>query len=117
MGTGRYTAASVDALLGAAAADPAGFRLLFHHAAREPEFREDVDRLRAAMVTVTQRELARAIPDGRWATWAAYLVPVVAIEAVTAWLDAGQPDPAAAADRIRDAVHGIIQAAQPRQPP
>ena len=31
-----------------------------------------------------------------------------------AWLDAGQPDPGQAAGRIGQAVHGAIQAAQPR---
>jgi hypothetical protein len=37
---------------------------------------------------------------------------VVAIEAVMAWLDAGQPDPDQAADRIRQALAGVISAAQ-----
>ncbi len=40
--------------------------------------------------------------------------PAVAIEAVIAWLDAGQPDPGQAADGIAQAVHGVIRAAQPR---
>jgi hypothetical protein len=35
---------------------------------------------------------------------------VVAIEAITAWLDAGQPEPAKAAGRIRQAVMGVIGA-------
>src|SRR5712691_6476463 len=35
----------------------------------------------------------------------------VAIEAVIAWLDAGQPDPAQAAARVRQAVMGVIGAA------
>ena len=35
VGEDELTPASVDALLDAAAADPDGFRLLFHHAARE----------------------------------------------------------------------------------
>jgi hypothetical protein len=42
------------------------------------------------------------------------VIPAVTVEAVTAWLDAGQPDPGQAADRIAQAVHGVIQAAQPR---
>jgi hypothetical protein len=41
------------------------------------------------------------------------LVPTVAIAAVTAWLDAGQPDPERAADRNRrEGVNGVIAAAQ-----
>jgi AcrR family transcriptional regulator len=114
VGTRDYTDASVDALLGAAADDPDGFRLMFRQATREPEFRQEVDRFRAGMVATAQRELAGVIPDRAWARWAAQLAPVVAIEAVMAWLDAGRPDPAQAADRVRQALAGVIRAA--RQP-
>jgi AcrR family transcriptional regulator len=112
VGTRDYTYASIDALLGAAAEDPDGFRLLFHHAAREPEFRPQMDRFQRGMVATARRELARIIPDRVWAQWAAQLAPVVAIEAVMAWLDAGQPNPDQAADRIRQALDGVISAAQ-----
>jgi len=112
VGTRDYTYASIDALLGAAAEDPDGFRLLFHHAAREPEFRAQMDRFRRGMVATARRELAKVIGDRAWAQWAAQLAPVVAIEAVMAWLDAGQPDPDQAADRIRQALAGVITAAQ-----
>jgi AcrR family transcriptional regulator len=112
VGTRDYTWASIDALLQAAAQDPDGFRLLFHHAAREPEFRSQMDRFRRGMVATARRELARIIPDRGWARWAAQLAPVVAIEAVMAWLDAGQPDPDQAADRIRQALAGVVAAAQ-----
>src|SRR6266542_3806720 len=113
VGTSDFTAASIDALVGAAAADPDGFRLLFHHAAREPEFRAEMDRFHTAMVTIARRELVARIPDPTWATWAARLAPTVAVEAVMAWLDAGQPDREQAAQRIGQALDGIIQAAQP----
>jgi AcrR family transcriptional regulator len=112
VGTRDYTDASIDALLGAAADDPDGFRLLFHHAAREPEFRQQMDRFQRGMVATARRELARVIGDRAWAQWAAQLAPVVAIEAVMAWLDAGQPDPDQAADRIRQALTGVVSAAQ-----
>jgi AcrR family transcriptional regulator len=112
VGTRDYTYASIDALLEAAAIDPDGFRLLFHHAAREPEFRQQMDRFHRGMVATARRELAQIIPDRVWAQWAAQLAPVVAIEAVMAWLDAGQPDPDRAADRIRQALAGVISAAQ-----
>jgi AcrR family transcriptional regulator len=112
VGTRDFTYASIDALLGAAATDPDGFRLLFHHAAREPEFRRRMDRFQRGMVATARRELARVIPDRSWVQWAAQLAPVVAIEAVMAWLDAGQPDPDRAADRIRQALAGVIGAAQ-----
>jgi AcrR family transcriptional regulator len=112
-GTGNFTAASIDALVGAAVGDPDGFRLLFRHAAREPEFRAEMDRFHHAMVTIAQRELAARIPDPSWAKWAAHLAPTVAVEAVMAWLDAGQPDREQAAQRIGQALDGIIRAAQP----
>jgi hypothetical protein len=71
-----------------------------------------MDRFRKGMITTARRELARIIPDRGWAQWAAQLAPAVAIEAVMAWLDAGQPDPDQAADRIRQALAGVISAAQ-----
>jgi AcrR family transcriptional regulator len=111
-GAGEFTEASIDGLLRAATEDPAGFRLLFHHAAREPEFRQVMDQFQTDMTTVTQRHVAATIPNREWAGWAARLVPTVAIAAVTAWLDAGQPDPDRAADRIREAVNGVLTAAR-----
>jgi AcrR family transcriptional regulator len=114
VGTGDYGDDSIPALVRAAAADPGAFRLLFRHAVREPEFREQADSLTAASAEVARRDLAGQIPAGPWLDWAARLIPAVAIEAVIAWLDAGQPDPGQAADRIAQAVHGVIQAAQPR---
>jgi AcrR family transcriptional regulator len=111
-GAPDFTPASLDELLAAAAEEPAAFRLLFHHAAREPEFRQEMDELRACMFDVTYRQLAEVIPDPAWARWASTLVPTTAVEGVIAWLDAGQPDPATAAGRIGEALLGIIQAAR-----
>jgi AcrR family transcriptional regulator len=111
VGTGDYDENAIPALLRAAAADPDGFRLLFRHAAREPEFRDVVDGIRTAAVDVAQRHLTASIPPGPWREWAARLVPTVALEAVIAWLDAGQPDPDDAARRIHDAIHAVIDAA------
>ena len=110
-GAPKFTGTSVAGLLSAAAADPDGFRLLFRHAAREPEFRQEMDALRRQMVAVSRRALAGRIPDRAWARWASSLLPTVAVEAVIAWLDAGQPDPAGAAQRIEKAFWGIIEAA------
>jgi len=111
-GADEFTEESIGGLLRAAAEDPAGFRLLFHHAAHEPEFRQAMDQFRTDMTTVAHKHLAATIPNPAWAAWAAQLVPTVAIGAVTAWLDAGQPDPDHAAERVREAIYGVISAAQ-----
>src|SRR5215471_823716 len=84
VGTDEFTPGSLDALLDAAAQDPDGFRLLFQHAAREPEFRAEVDRLRADSVRVAGRYFTEVIPDPAWAAWATQLAPTVAVDAVIA---------------------------------
>lgn len=110
-GAPHFDGLSIEGLLSAAAAEPAGFRLLFHHAAREPEFRSEVDRIREASYEISQRFLGPRIPDPVWADWACRLLPTVAIEATIAWLDAGQPDIADAALRIRAVVSSIVHVA------
>jgi AcrR family transcriptional regulator len=110
VGSNDYDEGSVPALLRAAAADPDGFRLLFRHAAREPEFRDVVDGIRAAGTEIAHRHLD--IPEGPWRDWAARLIPTLTQEAVIAWLDAGQPDPEHAGARVVAAIDGVIRAAQ-----
>jgi hypothetical protein len=44
--------------------------------------------------------------------WASQLAPTVAVEAVIAWLDAGQPAPERAATRIRQVLAAIVDAAR-----
>ena len=114
VGAGDYTPESVDALIGTAVEDPDGFRLLFQHAAREPEFRQQMALFREHMTTVAYQQLAEQIPDPSWARWAAQLTPMVVVEAITAWLDVGQPNREEVADRIRQIIAGVILAAQPR---
>jgi len=108
---GGFTDASIDGLISAAAAEPAGFRLLFVHAAREPEFKAIADRFRSTITQTAHRQLAKTVGDPAWARWAAQLAPTVAIEAIIAWLDAGQPDPALAADRVRHLIASVVAAA------
>jgi AcrR family transcriptional regulator len=102
--------ASLPALIRAAAADPDAFRLLYRYAAREAEFRDMIDTLIEGSTDITRRHLA-GIADDRWRSWAARLLPAMTIDAVIAWLDAGQPDPDQAAVRIRSVVEAVIQAA------
>ena len=106
-----FTDASVDGLLDAAAESPAGFRLLFQHAQREPGFKDCIAKFRADTTAAAFQQISALVPDEGLARWAAQLAPTVAIESVIAWLDAGQPDPAQAAARVRHAVMGVIGAA------
>jgi len=108
---GGFTDASIDGLLAAAVESPAGFRLLFQHALREPEFKERIEKFRADITAAAYLQISAFVPDEALARWAAQLAPVVAIEAVIAWLEAGQPDPVRAATRVRHAVMGVIAAA------
>lgn len=108
---GGFTDASIDGLLKAAIESPTGFRLLFQHALREPEFKERIERFRADMTAAAYLQISAVVPDEGLARWVAQLAPVVAVEAIIAWLDAGRPDAARAADRIRQAVMGVIGAA------
>lgn len=112
VGRADYDETSVPALLRAAAADPDGFRLLFRHAAREPEFRDVVDQIRDAGTAIAHRYLDADIPDERWREWAAHLIPTLTQEAVIAWLDAGQPDPEHAATRVGAVIDGVMRAAR-----
>ncbi len=108
---GGFTDHSIDGLLEAAVESPAGFRLLFQHALREPEFSERIEKFRADVTAADLLQIAAIVPDQALARWAAQLAPAVSIEAIIAWLDAGQPDPARAAGRVRQAVMGVIGAA------
>jgi AcrR family transcriptional regulator len=108
---GGFTDASIDGLLQAAAESPAGFRLLFQHALREPDFKERIEMFRADFTAAAFSQISALVPDEALAWWAAQLTSVVAIEAVIAWLDTGQPGPANAPGRVRLAVMGVIGAA------
>ena len=109
---GGFTDASIDGLLKAAIAEPDGFRLLFVHAAREPEFKAAAEQFRARHHRrPPYLQISAIVPDAAWARWAAQLAPTVAIEAIIAWLDAGLPGPDLAADRVRHVIAGVITAA------
>lgn len=115
---------SIDGLLAVAVESPAGFRLLFQHALREPEFKERIAKFHRDVADAAHRQIAQIVPDPALARWAAHTAPTVAIDAVISWLDADQPDPGRAAARIRRIVLGVVEAALldgdatlPAQPP
>jgi AcrR family transcriptional regulator len=111
---GGFTDASIDGLLKAAIAEPAGFRLLFAHAAREREFKALAQQFRSDITEAAHLQISKIVDDPAWARWAVHLAPTAAIEAIIAWLDAGQPDPDLAADRVRHVIAGVITAAAAR---
>ena len=102
---------ALPALVRAAGEDPDAFRLLFRHAAREPEFREWSDEFTAAATEVARRSLATVIAGGPWLEWAARVIPLITIEAVIGWLDIGQPDPDQVAERIGQVISGAFRGA------
>lgn len=86
---GRY-GPTTAALLAAARADVAGFRVLWRHAAREPEFAHHSDAARGAMVALAV-EAQAPIVAGRRAGWAARATVAFVIDAVLAWVEDGDP--------------------------
>ncbi len=111
VGADDFDDTTIPALLRAASEDPAAFRLLFRYAPREPEFRDVIETSRLTATEITDRYLAD-VADDRWRSWAAALLPTLTTDAVIAWLDAGQPDPDEAAERIRHIVDAVIKAAR-----
>jgi AcrR family transcriptional regulator len=83
----------VRAMLAVAREDPAGFVLLWRHAAREPAFAEHAERIRrqAVQVATTMPGIA-ALPDKRRRAWAASLLVSWLVDAVLHWLEEGAPD-------------------------
>ncbi|GAA4548932.1 hypothetical protein GCM10023192_69760 [Amycolatopsis samaneae] len=102
--------AKVDVIVAMADDDPEGFRLLFEHLAREPEFSGYNDQLQALSMTVTQTRMSEELGDSGNVDWASRLVPALTIRAVLSWLDAGRPDRAHAAEIVHDIIAGALEA-------
>src|SRR5258706_13542083 len=60
---GGFTDATIDGLLKAAIAEPDGFRLLFAHAAREPEFQALAQRFRADITEIALLQISTVVAD------------------------------------------------------
>ena len=78
-------------LLTVAREDPDGFVLLWRHAAREPGFADYAAEFRAGAVEAARTLLATGFGDPVVERWAAEAVVGFLVEAVLAWLDAGDP--------------------------
>lgn len=86
-----YSPETVPALVRAACENPDGFRLLFRHAQREPDFAEFAEQRNRLAARVTETYLREAQPDEAHRRWLAGLIPTLTIELVLSWLDADRP--------------------------
>jgi len=77
-------------LLAVARENPDGFRLLWRHATREPQFASEADALRTDALIQTKAALVGLMPP-EFIEWAAHAVLGYLVEAVLAWLDHGDP--------------------------
>ncbi|TCP56198.1 TetR family transcriptional regulator [Tamaricihabitans halophyticus] len=101
---GELTEHTWEALIDWARSNPDTFRLLFHHAVREPNFRDHVDEVWDGMRLAIQDLLCAGGTADQRTQWAARLATAVAIEGILAWFDAGRPDPEQLSSRLRNAV-------------
>ncbi|MGH9048241.1 MAG: TetR/AcrR family transcriptional regulator [Acidimicrobiia bacterium] len=96
-------------LLTVAREDPAAFRLLWQHAAREPQFAEYARELRDHAV-----DASRALLAGRVAVevheWAAHTMVGYLVEAVLNWLEYGDP---ARDNEFVDLATGLVRSGIP----
>ena len=77
-------------LLTVAREDPAGFRLLWQHSAREPQFAEYSDELRERSVDASRALLTGQV-DAELLEWASHTILGYLVEAVLNWLEYGDP--------------------------
>lgn len=80
------------AMLKVAREEPAAVRLLFVHAAREPEFVDLVLAHRQAAIDVADAILGESMHDPVVKTWAAGTIVAYLSAGVLSWLDHGDPD-------------------------
>lgn len=88
---GRRSGVAARAFLTVAREDPDGFRLLWRHAAREPDFAEYADRFRRLAVEFASSLLAARVGDPALRRWGAETLVAFLVDAVLAWLDHGDP--------------------------
>ncbi len=75
-------------LLAVARENPDGFRLLWRHATREPQFASEADALRTEALDAARNALDGLV-EPEFLEWAAHAVLGYLVEAVLAWLDHG----------------------------
>jgi AcrR family transcriptional regulator len=80
------------ALLAVARQDPNGFKVLWQHATREPQFAAHADGFRGPAVAFVRTLLTRAGLKGARLTWAAETILSFAVDAVTHWVEVEPPE-------------------------
>jgi AcrR family transcriptional regulator len=85
-------AATLLATIRVAREFPDAYRLLYKHAAHEPEFADLAGSIRARSAAKAEELLEALVEDPALRRWAARLVAVISDEAVLAWLDVGDPE-------------------------
>ncbi len=88
MARGLQAGGTTRALLGVAREWPDGFRLLWRHAAREPQFSDYALHLRDVAVSAA-REVVTPVVRTEFAEWAAQTLFDHLVDAVLDWLDHG----------------------------
>lgn len=88
--TEEFGPGTVRQLVLAASEDPDGFRLLYRHARREPDFAGYVDEINLTASRTAESWLRERIPDQQRRAWIAGLLPVIVIDAILTWLDTDQ---------------------------
>lgn len=90
---------AVRSLLEVAREDPDGFRLLWVHAAREPQFADHVHEHHGRAVAAADFLIGERIADPVLRRWGTRAIVGALVEAVLAWLDTG---PASRDDELVD---------------
>ncbi len=78
-------------LLTVAREQPDAFRLLWVHAAREPQFADYAEQWREGAVAAADSSLGTPVADPVFRRWAARVMVGLLVDAVLAWLDEGDP--------------------------
>lgn len=89
--SGAGPSSHARALLSAARENPDGFRLLFRHAVREPDFAEFTEASRRGGVEFARGLLSPVIADASLLDWAAETALAFTVQATLIWLDSGDP--------------------------
>lgn len=89
---GRQRGFTTRTFLTVAREDPDAFRLLWRHAAREPEFAEYASQFRELAVGAARSLLAEVVTDRSLHRWAGETIVGFVVEAVINWVDGGEPD-------------------------